>query len=74
MEIEKAKETLLKSGYQVYNLWSIHDVQDNYDCTDQEAMEVLIQALTNDATMEQIWFAVNFHAEENGLKEKENDQ
>lgn len=72
MEEEKAKEILLKAGYQVDNLWTIRDVQDNYECTKDQAMEVLIQALTNHATMEQIWFAVDFHAEDNGLKSKEN--
>ena len=68
MDINKAKEILSQSGYQVYNLWSIEDVQNSYDCTDEQAMEVLIQALTNDHTMDQIWFAINFHAEDNGLK------
>ena len=67
-DINKAKEILSQSGYQVYNLWSIEDVQNSYDCTDEQAMEVLIQALTNDHTMDQIWFAINFHAEDNGLK------
>ena len=71
MDTEKAKEILLKAGCQVDNLWTIHDVHQNYECTDDQAMEVLIQALTNDATMEQIWFAVDFHAKENGLKSKE---
>jgi hypothetical protein len=68
MDIKKAKEILSKSGYQVYNLWSIEDVQHNYKCTDDQAMEVLIKALTNEATMDQIWFAIDFHAEDNGLK------
>tara|TARA_Y100001963_G_C6725174_1_gene421088 strand:- start:1010 stop:1222 length:213 start_codon:yes stop_codon:yes gene_type:complete len=68
MDIKKAKEILSKSGYQVDNLWNIKDVQHKYKCTDDEAMKVLIQALTNEATMEQIWFAIDFHAEENGLK------
>ena len=30
-------------------------------------MEVLVEALDNEATIEQIFFAVNFHAEEQGL-------
>jgi hypothetical protein len=40
----------------------------NYNCTIEEAQEVLDQALTNEATMEQVWFAINFHAEENNLE------
>jgi len=67
-KIEEAKALLKENGYQVGNLWQIEDAQFYYDCTDEEAHEVIYQALTNDATMEQIWFALHFHAEENGLK------
>tara|TARA_R110000772_G_scaffold186690_2_gene297861 strand:+ start:370 stop:627 length:258 start_codon:yes stop_codon:yes gene_type:complete len=69
-EIEKAKELLKANGYQVANLWSIEDVKSKYECTDKEAHEVLVEALQNDATMEQIWFAIDFHAEELLLTEK----
>jgi hypothetical protein len=69
----KAKELLEKQGYQVYNLWHIEDVTGNYNCTDDEAMEVLIAALTNESVIQQIWHAINFHAEENGLKQKQKE-
>ena len=65
--IEKAKKLLEENGYQVQNLWQVEDVQSKYNCTDDEAHEVLIDALQNDATMEQIWYAIDFHAEEIGL-------
>jgi len=73
-EIEKAKALLRENGYQVYNLWHIDDVKCNYNCTDEEAMGVLINALQNDATMEQIWYAISFHAEEDGLEKIEEDE
>jgi len=57
----------VNKSYQTENLWSVSDMQD-WDCTDKEALEVLHEALTNDATMEQIWFAIDFHAREKGLK------
>ena len=72
--MKKAKESLEKHGYQVHNLWNISDVKSKYNCTNDEAMKVLIQALTNDATMEQIWYAISFHAEESGLKENKEDE
>ena len=72
-EIEKAKALLKENGYQVYNLWCIEDVQHKYKCTDEEAHGVLIDALQNDATMEQIWFAIDFHAEYDGLELKNNN-
>jgi muramoyltetrapeptide carboxypeptidase LdcA involved in peptidoglycan recycling len=65
--VEQAKKVLKDAGYQVNNLWHIEDVKQNYNCTDEEAMEVLVEALDNEATIEQIFFAVNFHAEEQGL-------
>ena len=38
----------LKSrGKFVDNLWTIEDVQSRFNCTDDEAQEVLEQALTN---------------------------
>jgi hypothetical protein len=67
-EINKAKEVLKTNGYYIDNLWSTPDVMQNYNCTIEEAQEVLDQALTNEATMEQVWFAINFHAEENNLE------
>ena len=68
--LEDAKKTLKQYGYQVDNLWCIDDVKDNYHATDEQAMEVLYDALTNEATMEQIWFAIRHHAEEYNLKNK----
>ena len=58
-----------REDYQTENLWCVEDVKSKFKCTDDEALEVLEQALTNDATMEQIWFAIDFHAEENELDE-----
>ncbi len=57
----------VRDDYQKENLWCVEDVKSKFNCTDDEALEVLEQALTNDATMEQIWFAIDFHGNENGL-------
>lgn len=64
----------MRDDYQTYNLWCVEDVQHNYDCTDEQALEVLEQALTNDATMEQIWFAIHHHAENLGLKKYDEEE
>jgi hypothetical protein len=69
--IEQAKQVLRDNGYYVDNLWSVEDVVSNYNCTDEEAQEVLDGALQNNATMEQIWYAIDFHAEEIGLTKVE---
>jgi len=73
-KIEEAKALLKENGYQVYNLWCIEDVQSEYKCTDDEAHGVLIDALQNEATMNQIWFALHFHAEEEGLEKIDDEE
>ena len=69
--IEQAKQVLRDNGYYVDNLWSVEDVVSNYNCTDDEAQEVQDGALQNNATMEQIWYAIDYHAEEQGLTKVE---
>ncbi len=62
----------LKSrGKFIDNLWTTQDVFGRYDCTEAEAQEVLYDALTNDSTMEQIWFAIDLAAYDNELTERE---
>jgi hypothetical protein len=63
-KIEQAKKTLRDAGYFTDNLWHIDDVKYRYECDDETALEILDNALTNDATMEQIWFAINFRIDE----------
>ena len=57
----------IKENYQTENLWCVGDME-NWDCTREQALEVLHDALTNDATMEQIWYAIDVHAELRGIK------
>ena len=71
-EIEKARETLRKAGYFVDTLWSIYDVQSQFECDDDEiAQEVLSNALTNEWIMEQIWYGIRDAAENENLKPAE---
>ena len=70
-EIEKAKQVLRDAGYQVDNLWHIDDVQGNYNCTDEQAMEVLEGALMNDYVMETIFGVIDDEVNYLGLTRKE---
>jgi hypothetical protein len=70
-EIEKAKQVLRDAGYFVDNLWHIEDVQQNYNCTDEQAMEVLEGALTNDYSQQQIFEAIDYEVGNMGLTRKE---
>ena len=68
MTVEKAKEVLRREGYFVDNLWHIADIKYRYNCdNDEQAHALLNNALTNEATMEQIWFAIDMAAENDGL-------
>lgn len=68
-EIEKARQVLRQNGYFVDNLWCVDDVQSKYNCTEEQAQEILEKALTNEATMEQIWFSIKEFSELYNLKE-----
>ena len=61
------RDELQSRGFFVDNLWTIGDVKSRFNCTEDEAQEVLEQSLTNEATMEQIWYAIDFHGQENKL-------
>ena len=58
-------------GYYTASLWSIPDVQGKYECTDEEAMQVLRVAMNNEATYSQIWESIDSAAEFENLKEIE---
>lgn len=74
MTTAQAKEVLRKAGYFVEYLWQIEDVQAHYECTDEEAMNILESALGNEATMEQIFLAINMKAEEMNLQHNNSNQ
>lgn len=64
MTTAQAKEVLRNAGYFVDNLWSIDDVINVDDSLSKEqAMQVLSMSLTNDATMDQIWYSIQVATE-----------
>jgi hypothetical protein len=68
MKVNKAKEVLRAEGYFIDNLWHVDDIKSRYNCNDNEkAQDILNSALTNEATMEQIWFAIDMVAQDEGL-------
>lgn len=65
---EKARKYLKEQGFATDNLWHIDDVKTKFICTDEEAYEILDKALQNNATMEQIWLAIQIHGEDKNLE------
>lgn len=69
IEIENAKKLLRSEGYYVDNLWQTCDVTMNYDCTEEQAQEVLDGALKDDYVSQQIFEAITMYADTLKLKE-----
>lgn len=68
-KIDEAREVLRKAGYFVDNLWHVNDVKDAYFVLDNEdAQEVLDDALTNEWIIEQINLTISDVALSKGYK------
>jgi hypothetical protein len=61
-DLQKAKELLRNQGYYVANLWHVDDVMTRHKVDEETAQQILDDALTNDATFEQIWLAIDIAA------------
>ena len=73
-EIEQAKAILKQHGYYVGNLWSTQDVTDYYNCTDEQAQEVLNTVLSSEGIMEQINIDISFECSWLNIELKEDDE
>ena len=65
---EELKNELSRRGHFTDNLWSVDDVKSKFVVTDDEAQDILNQALTNEATMEQIWFSIDLFGTDSGYE------
>lgn len=74
IKIAKAKQFLRDNGYFTDNLWHVDDVKSKFKCDDEKAQEILSDALENDATMEQIWLAIDIAGEGEGLERIEDEE
>lgn len=54
MTTKEAKDFLRSEGYFVDNLWHVNDVQENFECDEETAQNILYWTLTNPATIEYI--------------------
>ena len=72
LTIEQAKGFLKSKGYYVGNLWHIDDVFTRFDCTEEEAQEILNEALTSDSTFNTIWENIDYYGDTAALKPFEN--
>ena len=71
MNVDQAKKFLEDKGWQTNELWHIDDVKELYECSDDEAMELLIDTIYS--VREDIADAMFLLAKDYGLKRKEED-
>ena len=70
MTTKEAKDFLRSEGYFVDNLWHVNDVQENFECDDETAQNILYWVLTSDRVIEFINEDINLIAENEQLKRK----
>ena len=61
-EIAKAKKLLKDNGFYTDNLWHVDDVKrllQDYQCTDEDALEILDKTLQSEWIMQQINESIN---------------
>jgi hypothetical protein len=57
--VKHAKQTLKDAGYFVDNLWHVNDVQDNFECDEETAQNILYWSMTSPAVIEYINETIN---------------
>lgn len=73
LEIESAKATLEKYGYFTRNLWTTDDVTERFNCTTEQALDVLESVLHNEYIVNEMNIAIDDVCEERGFERTEDD-
>lgn len=60
LTIDLAKRLLKDYGYYVDNLWHIDDVKQNYNVSDDEAYDILNEAMQSSYIMENIFGQIDY--------------
>ena len=68
MDTTEARKFLAEQGFFTENLWHVIDVTGTYKCTDEQAQQILKDALTNDYIMSSIWESIDSIAEDLNLE------
>jgi len=69
---EKALNLLSDEGYYVKNLWGVDDVMIGWECTKEQALEILDKTFDNEYVNETIFDIIGINAREMNLTSKEN--
>jgi len=72
--INDAKEVLRQAGFYMDNLWHLDDVQMLYRCNDEQAMAILEDAVGHEESVEQVFHAIKYKAQELNLKPTDDNE
>jgi len=72
-KIDTAKKYLESQGYFTANLWHTDDVCQNYNVNQDQALDIIEDAMTSEITIASIFEAIDIIAEENGYENKNED-
>ena len=72
-QIDNAKKYLESQGFFTANLWHTDDVCQNYNVDQDEALDIIEDAMTSNWMISNIFEAIDIIAEENGYKRKDED-
>jgi hypothetical protein len=70
MTLAEAKDFLRNEGYFVDNLWHVSDVQNNFECDEETAQNILYWTLTSPTTIEYINDSIDIVARNENLNTK----
>ena len=68
--VTEALDFLESQGFYIRNLWHVQDVQTKSECTEEEALDVLEDAVSGEWIIEQINERISYCGEREGLEEK----
>jgi hypothetical protein len=71
MTVEEAKDFLRSLGFYAENLWTTYDVTSSYECTEEEALEILDEACNRENVIQDIFNSIANIASHRGLKKIE---
>lgn len=71
MTVAEAKQVLEDAGYCVNTLWNVQDIMDGYECTEEQARQLLDDAYNNDQTHNNFGEVVMILADMSGIEKKQ---
>lgn len=63
--VKNSRAALKEEGYYTDNLWHVNDVTNLYNCTDEQAMNILNRVMQSEAVIEYIFDSIKAEVDSN---------